>query len=396
MADVTQPSPPRKSRILIADDEPSTIDVIRQFLELEGYQVVQAVDGEQALEQVRNADPDLMLLDVMMPRMDGYEVCRRLKADTTTVFLPVVMITALRDTGEKIKGVEAGADDFLTKPFNHLELVTRVKSLLRVKHLHDQLEEYNRVLEQRVALRTSQLQDALQELRELDRLKSEFISRVSHELRTPLLHVKGYVGLLVDEALGPLTPDQSKGLETATKAVEQLERLVEDIVDLGSAQVGRLNVQAVSIPEVARATVVSLERATARQGVRIITRVPDSLPPVRADRTALSRCLWHLLDNAIKFSPPQGRVELKADVAPDGDHIRLSVRDQGIGIPKDEADKIFDVFYQVDGSSTRRYGGTGVGLALVKLLLEAHGSTIHAESGEGQGSTFYFDLTVAK
>lgn len=370
--------------------------MIRHFLELEGYQVVEAIDGEQALEQVRQASPGLVLLDVMVPRLDGYQVCRRLKSDAATVFLPVVMITALRDTGEKIKGVEAGADDFLTKPFNHLELVTRVKSLLRVKQLHDQLEEYRRELERRVAVRTAQLQDALEQLRELDRLKSEFISRVSHELRTPLLHVKGYVGLLADETLGPLTPDQSKGLETAIKAVDQLERLVEDIVDLGSAQVGRLNIEAVSIPDIARATIAMLERAMSRQGVRIATRFPDGLPPVRADRTALSRCLWHLLDNAVKFSPAQETVILRAEYEPGSNRVRVSVRDRGIGIPEDEIDKIFEPFYQVDGSATRRFGGTGVGLSLVKLLLDAHGTPLYAESGEGPGSTFYFDLTVAK
>ncbi|MBI4770645.1 MAG: response regulator [Chloroflexi bacterium] len=386
---------PPDSLILIVDDEPSNLEVISHFLSMEGYRVRRAIDGEQALEQVAAARPDLILVDVMMPRMNGYEVCRRLKSDPDTVFLPVVMITALRGSEEKIKAVEAGADDFLTKPFNHLELVTRVKSLLRVKHLHDQLEAYNRELEARVAERTAQLQRALHELQELDRLKSEFIGNVSHELRTPLLHVKGYVSLLADETLGPVTEEQRKGLDTASKAITRLERLVEDIVDFGGAELGNIAPKPADLRLSVEIAEGLLQKILGRTSVTIRHDIPADLPLVMADTAAVARALRHLIDNAIKFSPEGGVVTLRARLLPADGRVRVAVVDQGIGIPPEQQDKIFREFYQVDGSTTRRFGGAGIGLALVKSIIEGHGSQIEVQSEQGRGSEFNFDLKVA-
>ncbi len=386
---------PPDSLILIVDDEPSNLEVISHFLSMEGYRVRRAIDGEQALEQVAAARPDLILVDVMMPRMNGYEVCRRLKSDPDTVFLPVVMITALRGSEEKIKAVEAGADDFLTKPFNHLELVTRVKSLLRVKHLHDQLEAYNRELEARVAERTAQLQRALHELQELDRLKSEFIGNVSHELRTPLLHVKGYVSLLADETLGPVTEEQRKGLDTASKAITRLERLVEDIVDFGGAELGNIAPKPADLRLSVEIAEGLLQKILGRTSVTIRHDIPADLPLVMADTAAVARALRHLIDNAIKFSPEGGVVTLRARLLPADGRVRVAVVDQGIGIPPEQQDKIFREFYQVDGSTTRRFGGAGIGLALVKSIIEGHGSQIEVQSEQGRGSEFNLDLKVA-
>lgn len=386
---------PSETKILVVDDEVSNLEVIGEFLRLEGYQVLTAVDGEQALERVAANQPDLVLLDILMPRLDGYEVCRRLKSNPQTVFTPVVMITALKGTDEKIRGVEVGADDFLTKPFNHLELVTRVKSLLRVKFLNDAVDAYNRQLEQRVAERTAQLQRALEDLQELDRLKSEFIGNVSHELRTPLLHIKGYVALLADRTLGPLNAEQARGVETALQAVDTLERLVEDLIGFGAQTAGRLNFQAVHVAEVAELAVTMLSRAIARYGAAPRLDIPPGLPRVRADRQALARVLRHLLENGLKFSPDKPEVFLTARPVNGGQRVRVTVVDHGIGIPPEQRARIFDVFYQVDGSTTRRYGGAGMGLALVKLLVEGHGSSVHLESEPDKGSTFWFDLPVA-
>lgn len=387
--------PPSETKILVVDDEASNLEVIGEFLRLEGYQVLTAVDGEQALERVEANQPDLVLLDILMPRLDGYEVCRRLKNSPQTVFTPVVMITALKGTDEKIRGVEVGADDFLTKPFNHLELVTRVKSLLRVKFLNDAIDAYNRQLEQRVAERTAQLQRALEDLQELDRLKSEFIGNVSHELRTPLLHIKGYVALLADRTLGPLNAEQAKGVDTALQAVDTLERLVEDLIGFGAHTTGRLNFQAVHLAEVAELAVAMLGRAIARYGAAPRLDIPPGLPRVRADRQALARVLRHLLENGLKFSPDKPEVILLARPVNGGQRVRVSVVDHGIGVPPEQRARIFDVFYQVDGSITRRYGGAGMGLALVKLLVEGHGSRVHLESEPDKGSIFWFDLPAA-
>jgi two-component system, sensor histidine kinase and response regulator len=396
MPDAPDASPPAMAapaKVLVVDDEPRNIEVVSQFLEMQGFRVMSARDGEAALAAVAADAPDVILLDVLMPGLEGFEVCRRLKANPTTVFIPVVILTALKGTQERIKGAAVGADDFLSKPFDHVELVTRVKSLVRVKRLHDQIQAYNRELEARVAERTAELKRAYEELKELDRLKSEFISNVSHELRTPLLHVKGTLGLLADGAMGDVTPEQVQGLSVAQGAAEQLGRLIEDIVDFGQMyEEQRLTFEPVSVVEVCQSAARAIARNAQRHSILVNVAVPADLPPVRADLQSLTRVLWHLLDNAVKFSPSHGTVEITAEKRRTG--VRIAVQDHGAGIPPDQRDRIFQVFYQVDGSTTRKAGGLGLGLALVKRLVEAHGSRVEVESEVGKGSTFAFELPI--
>jgi len=320
-------------------------------------------------------------------------VCRALKAAPGTLFIPVVILSALRSTDDRVKGAEAGADEFLSKPFDHIELRTRVRSLLRVKRAHDRVQSHNAELEMKVTERTAELRRALSDLQQLDRLKSEFIANVSHELRTPLLHVKGYVDLLADGALGALKAEQATGLGVAREAIEQLERMVEDIVDFSQAQAHRLDLQPVSAVEVCRNVIEALEPLAARRRVRTELAAPPALPRVLADRIALTRALRHLLDNALKFSPPNGTARVSLE--PRGAVVRITMEDNGPGIPPAELERIFQLFYQIDGSATRRAGGLGLGLALVKMLVEAHGSQVHVESALGTGSKFWFELAQA-
>jgi signal transduction histidine kinase len=398
MPDAPDPSAPPESaipaKVLVVDDEPRNLEVVSHFLEMEGLRVATAGDGEAALAAVAAEAPDVILLDVMMPGLEGFEVCRRLKADPATVFIPVVILTALKGTQERIKGAAVGADDFLSKPFDHVELITRVKSLVRVKRLHDQIQAYNRELEARVAQRTAELKHAYDELKELDQLKSDFIANVSHELRTPLLHVKGTLGLLADGAMGDVTPEQAQGLSVAQGAAEQLGRIIEDIVDFGQMyEEQRLTFEPVSVAEVCQSAARAIARVANRHAITVNVAVPADLPPVRADLQSLTRVLWHLLDNAVKFSLSGSTVEIAAEQRRAG--VRIAVQDHGAGIPLDQLDRIFQVFYQVDGSSTRKAGGLGLGLALVKRLVEAHGSRVEVDSEVGQGSTFAFELPVA-
>lgn len=379
--------------VLVVDDDPRNIELLTHVLEPQGFSVLAAEDSEDGLALARLHLPDVILLDVLMPRLDGFEVCRRLKADPVTLYIPVVLITALRGARERARGAEAGADEFISKPFDPVELVTRVKSLVRIKRLYDQLRTANAELEQRVAERTAELQRALAELRELDRLKSEFITNVAHELRTPVLHVKGTVTLLADGALGELTPEQAHGVHVAEEATEQLERVVEDIVDFGNMQDRPLTLAPVPVYDVCQNAVETLMARAARRGITVRATVPFELPPVLADGAALSRVIRHLLDNAIKFSPLNSEVQLVAERR--GDRVRIAVSDHGPGIPADERERIFAVFYQSDGSATRRAGGMGLGLALVSKLLKAHHTRIELESELGQGSTFSFELPTA-
>ncbi|MBP7693344.1 MAG: response regulator, partial [Anaerolineales bacterium] len=297
---VAMSMPPAAATVLVVDDEPRNLEVLTHILGTQGFQIFTAEDGEEGLEKARAELPDVILLDVVMPQMDGFEVCRHLKADPATLYIPVALITALRGVRERTRGAEAGADEFISKPFDSIELITRVKSLARIKRLYDQLRSANHELEQRVAERTAELQRALRDLRELDRLKSEFIANVSHELRTPLLHVKGTVTLLADGALGALTPEQTHGLQVAETAAEQLERVVEDVIDFNEVHGRPLDLEPVAVSEVCQSAIQTILPRAQRRNIVVRLVVPAELPPVRADAVALTRILRHLLDNAVK------------------------------------------------------------------------------------------------
>jgi signal transduction histidine kinase len=379
--------------VLVVDDEPFNLDVIQHFLQAEGLRVALADDGETALQAVRAQPPDLILLDVMMPGLDGFEVCRRLKEEPATAFIPVVILTALKGDQERVRGAQAGADEFLSKPFDHVELVTRVKALVRSKRYHDQILAHNAMLEQRVAERTTELKYALEELRRLDRLKNEFIANVSHELRTPMLHVKGYLDLVADGAMGQLTSKQVEGLALVQDAITRLNYIVDDIVDFSSLNAEPLAFEPLYLSDICRNVLLGFSAAAARRNVSLTLSIAPDVPRVLGDRVAITRALRHLVDNAIKFGPRYEAVQIV--VARSGERVQVAVRDHGPGLAPEELAHIFNVFYQVDGSMTRQAGGLGVGLALVRKLVQAHGSDIKVKSEQGRGSQFYFDLAIS-
>ena len=392
-ASATDSGPRPVPTVMVVDDEPQNLEVLQGFLQLEGFHVVTAEDGETALLILPASRPDLVLLDVRLPGVDGFEVCRRIKNDPATAFVPVVIVTALQGTQERLRGAAAGADEFISKPYDHTELITRVKALLRAKRYHDQVTAANAQLEQRVIERTAELERALAELRGLDHLKSQFITNVSHELRTPLQHVKGYIDLLAEGAMGNLTPKQTEGLTLAQEAVERLEKVVYDIVDFSTLDENALVFEPIYVLDVCRSVINGYTAMANRRQVSITLSMAADLPLVNADRVAITRVLQHLLDNAIKFGPYNQNVQMQVDRH--NRRVRVAVRDHGPGLAPAAIERIFDVFYQVDGSATRKAGGLGVGLALVRKLVEAHGSQVTVTSELGKGSTFAFELEAA-
>jgi signal transduction histidine kinase len=259
--------------------------------------------------------------------------------------------------------------------------------------LQTALLEANKSLERRVAERTSELEAALVKLTELNRLKANFVANISHELRTPLTQIKGYNSLLADELLGPLTGEQTEALTVTTHSVERLEQLINDLISYATTSRGdlSLSLELLSVSAViARVIKKSLEKAQKRE-LTLTVQAPTDLPPVYADEEKLIWVLLQLVDNAVKFTPPGGRVSVRAGL--DGRRVIFAVTDTGIGIPANRLKELFEPFQQLDGSATRQYGGTGLGLALVRRIVEAHNSEIKVESKEGQGSTFSFMLS---
>jgi len=264
----------------------------------------------------------------------------------------------------------------------------------QILELHAALTASNRQLEQRVEERTAELRRALERLSELNQLKANLISNVSHELRTPLAHIKGYTELMADGQLGGLNDEQTNALAVVRRATERLGRLIDDLIEFSSAsRTGlALNLTPVVLTELfAEALDASREKA-GKAGVLLTLEAADGLPRPLADRERLGWVVHQLLDNAIKFTPDGGRVTVRA--ALEARAVLVEVSDTGIGIPRERIREVFEPFHQLDGSPTRRYGGTGLGLALVRLILDAHGAPLNVDSRVGEGTNITFTLPV--
>jgi signal transduction histidine kinase len=264
----------------------------------------------------------------------------------------------------------------------------------QIIELHTALQESNRTLERRVAERTAELRRALERLTEINQIKANLISNVSHELRTPLAHIKGYVELIHDGELGPLSPEVQKAMGVVQQGTKRLERLIEDLIEFSTASREGLSLklQAVSPDELAKDVIERSREKAEKAGVALEYAVAEGLPSIRADPEKLGWVVFQLVDNGIKFTPSGGQVRVEADQQ--DQMIQICVRDTGIGIPNDRLSEVFEPFHQLDGSPTRRYGGTGLGLALVKSILTAHGAEMKVETEEGAGSAFSFPMPI--
>lgn len=264
----------------------------------------------------------------------------------------------------------------------------------QILKLQEALKQSNRQLEQRVQERTMELQRALSKLSQLNELKSNFISNISHELRTPLTHMKGYLSILVDQGLGPLTSQQQEALDVIMRAENRLEKLIEDLIQFSLAARSELslNLTAIDISELIQATLTRVQKQAGAKGINLQTSLPEHIPPVWVDSEKITWVLHQLLDNAVKFTNKGGYVSI--EVITNKKMVIVRVTDSGIGIAPERINELFEPFHQLDSSDTRKYGGTGLGLALARRIVEAHGSTIKVQSKIGHGTRFEFPLPI--
>lgn len=381
--------------VLIAEDNSDLATFIAATLANVGRTQI-AHDGEEALNLARRLQPKMVITDVMMPKMDGYSLCKEIKADENLQLTPIIMLTALTHRDALIQGWEVGADEFLFKPFHPTELLTRVRSLLKSIDLRERAEEKREAAAVADAKREAaeaqitQLLAAEVELKRLNRIKDEFLATVSHELRTPMVAILGWSELLMGREIGP--EDYDEAFETIFRNAKSQARIIDDILDISRMMNGRLAIELVpvSMKEVVRAALATVQGAAKNKNIAIHLQL-DEVGAVAGDPDRLQQVTWNLLSNAIKFSPDGQSVEVFLSESEASVH--LVVKDHGRGIHPDFLPHVFERFLQEDQSTTRRQGGLGLGLSIVRHIVELHGGTVEAASaGRDQGSTFSLHL----
>jgi two-component system, sensor histidine kinase and response regulator len=367
-------------RILVVDDHQTNLDIVRSFLQFEGYDVVEAHDGREAIEKAEAVTPDLVLLDILMPRLDGYETCRILKSRDNTRFVPVIMLTALQDTEDRVKGLDAGADDFVSKPFQAVELLARVRSLLKTKRLHDELER---------SLERLRLQN--EELMRLEELREGLMELIVHDMNNPLTNVIGNLDLM-GRMPPPLSDMQQESLEFARAAAKRLMRMVRNLLETSRLEEGALEIHRgpTEIDTVVREVVESLKLPLIRPGIE----VDVTLEPARLmlDQTQFERVVSNLLDAALKYSRSGDTVRIAGALDSSSDRYVLRLAENGPIIPPEYREAVFDKFHQVKAREAGIPRGLALGLAYCRLVTEAHGGSIWIEGAGEKGNVYCLSL----
>ena len=380
---------PSPATVLIVDDTPANVRVLAEYLDGHGFNVTVAQDGEEGLERARFGRPDLVLLDAMMPGWDGFETCRRLKADPATSAIPVIFMTALSDVGDKVRAYEAGGIDYITKPFHAEEVLARVNTHLALRNMQRQLQERNEALQREVRERQRAEQVLAERSRELARSNAELERMAyvaSHDLQEPLRMVASYVQLLERRYMGQLDADAHEFIGFAVDGARRMQALIDDLLTISRVDTKGRPLQRIDLGESLDAALRSL-RICIDERHAVVHAGP--LPAVLGDAAQLTQVFQNLLSNAVKFCQAGApRVEISA--RRDGALWRICVRDNGIGVPEEHRERIFGMFQRLHGR--REYAGTGIGLAICQKVVERHGGTIWVEAAQGGGSAFMFTL----
>ncbi len=380
----------RGATILVVDDNPANLGTLFEYLTKLDFTVLVAQSGEDALELVRENMPDIILLDILMPGIDGFETCMRLKENEETKDIPVLFVSSLSETVDKLRGFEVGGVDYISKPFQQQEALARITAHLHLHKLKKAVEEQN-----------IHLQKAKIAAEAANRAKSEFLANMSHEIRTPMNTVLGFTDLL--SAL--ITDETQKTyLESIKVGGRSLLTLIDDILDLSKIEAGKMEIQqeSVNLKDVFNEIRAIFSMEISRKKLVFIARVSEKiLENLISDEARLRQILLNLIGNAIKFTE-KGEIKLSAETRSRDDgksDLLIVVEDTGIGIPPESQKKIFEAFKQQDSQNTKKYGGTGLGLTITKRLVEMMNGKISVRSELNKGSCFeiiFYDVSVAQ
>ncbi|WP_434684272.1 response regulator [Pseudanabaena minima] len=418
--------------ILVVDDRPENLRLLSEILSAQNYKVRRVTSGKQAIEVVKINPPELILLDIMMPDMNGYEVCQYLKSQAQTAEILIIFLSALDSTFDKVRAFEVGGIDYITKPFQVEEIIIRVKNQFTILHQkyslqaqQKQLAQQNQQLKQEIQER-QQIELALAKAKEIaekaNRAKSEFLANMSHEIRTPMNGVIGMAQLLM---MTEQTEEQHHYTQIIQDSANSLMTIINDILDFSKIESGMLELEqrVFRIEDILKAICNLLNQAAIDKGILLQYKIQPNVPvAIIGDEYRLRQILINLMGNAIKFTK-QGEVNINvsyqdANIQPDDyelkteNFLHFTITDTGVGIASDRIDKLFNPFMQADNSISRKYGGTGLGLAICKSLVELMGGTIWAESAghtggkppqnyepsevsNALGSSFHFTISIS-
>ncbi|HSW17556.1 MAG TPA: response regulator [Ramlibacter sp.] len=401
--------------ILIVDDEPRNLAVLETVLDEPGYRLIRASSGEEALLALMADEFAVLVLDVRMPGMNGFEVAQLVKERKKTARIPIIFLTAYYNEDQHVlEGYGSGAVDYLHKPVNPAVLRSKVAVFAELhrkgraleaanrlllgevaerRRAETRLSELNETLDRRVTERTQELQVSEARLREANRRKDEFLATLAHELRNPLAPVKNVVELF---KRGPLEPGKLQwATEMMDRQISSLSRLIDDLMDVSRITQGRIELrrETIDLNDVLGDALEAVRPLAEQAGHQLAVLMPGRGLMMDADRTRLGQAFTNLLHNAVKYTDAGGRIEV--GVMLEGDSAVVTIRDSGIGIPSEKLDTVFEMFSQVESALSRSRGGLGIGLSLTQRLVQMHGGSVRAFSdGPGQGSRFHVQLPL--
>ncbi len=362
-----------KATLLLVDDDPTSLEILVENLGKEDFNIITATTGRKALEQSERYMPDLVLLDVMMPDLDGFETCRQLKHNKATCAIPVIFMTAMADTRAKLKGFEVGGVDYMTKPFHFDEVLVRVNTHLTIRRQQQQLEQQT------------------EQLKELNSQKDRFISMIAHDLRSPFSTLRLLIGIAADNVEGSGQDELESIITLLKKSSENLYTLLENLLAWSRIQRGviKYRPQGLDFRNIAFQNITLLAPYAEQKQISIASNIEDEIA-VYADYHMIDAVVRNLLSNALKFTYPGGQIKIWAQ--PAADWVTVAVADTGTGIESEDIPKLFRLDTSYRRKGTAREQGTGLGLLLCKEFVETHQGNIWVESEAGKGSTFKFTL----
>jgi two-component system, sensor histidine kinase and response regulator len=362
--------PARPTSILVVDDTVENLRLLAMMLGQQGFEIRAVTSGKQALQAAEHAVPDLILLDITMPEMDGYEVCARLKQHPVLKHVPVLFLTALNDAADKVKAFELGGVDFITKPFQLEEVVARVKTHLELRRAQVELSS------------------SYERLRSLEQLRDDLVHMIVHDMRSPLTALQWNLELLYGTERANKS-DTARELKEALRAVSVLAAMANDLLDVSRLEEGKMPVERTrcDLGEVAAQARASVAGLDSTRPVEIDVAGPV---PIDCDRNLVRRVLENLISNGIKHTPSGSGLRVVIRVS-DG-RVRVAVHDAGQGVPEEVREKLFRKFEAVSVRKDRQYHSAGLGLAFCRLAVEAHGGSIGVEPDPAGGNVFWFEL----